>query len=67
MKHQSILGFKAVIKLQLLKAFKQEDMTFISTKAREEFHKLNDESTTGIQYLILKFNAYNLGYYSVGG
>ena len=42
-------------------------MTFISTKAREELHKLNDEGTIGLQYLILKFNAYNLGYFSVGG
>lgn len=49
------------------KACKQEDMTFISTKAREELHKLNDESTIGVQNLILKFNHYTLGYLSLAG
>lgn len=36
-------------------------MTFISTKAMEEPHKLNDESTIEIQDLILKFSDYTLG------
>lgn len=42
-------------------------MTFISTKAREELHKLNDESTIEIQDLILKFNDHTLGNLSLGG
>lgn len=50
MKHQSISAFKAFIKLQLLKTkLANKKMTFISTKAWEELHKLNDESTIGEQ------------------
>lgn len=42
-------------------------MTFISTKAREELHKFNDKSTTGVQDLIVNFNDYTLGSLTLGG